>query len=154
MTATEDKQYILKLFEPPTMCMEVPGYLDVENQIRHIITGMIQKSRKDRFMIAAEMSRAMDREVTHHMLNAYTSAKEGNKFPLSFLPAFEQACGSYDLLEFIATKRGCGLLIGNETEAANMGRIKMLKDELNREEEKILKRMERNHRLLEMSRED
>ncbi|MBF0214856.1 MAG: hypothetical protein HQM00_15060 [Magnetococcales bacterium] len=155
MGRTKDQQFMLRLFDPPpTMERELPGFLDLENQIRHIANAMIANSRKDRYIIAAEMSRDMEKDVTHHMLNGWTSAKEGNRFPLSFLPAFEKACGSFDLLEFLAAKRGCALLIGDETEAANLGRIEMLRQQLEAEEAKVRQRIDRNRRIIGLARED
>ncbi|MBF0339760.1 MAG: hypothetical protein HQL95_02195 [Magnetococcales bacterium] len=154
MGKARDQQFTLSLFDPPSMERELPGFLDCEPQTRHILNTMIANSRKDRYIIAAEMSRDMQKDITHHMINGWTSAKEGNRFPLSYLPAFEKACGSYDLLEFLAAKRGCVLLIGNDAEAANLGRIDILRAELEIEETKVRQRIERNRRILGMTRDE
>ncbi|MBF0127683.1 MAG: hypothetical protein HQM02_10790 [Magnetococcales bacterium] len=71
MSPTTTRQFALQLFDPPTTDRELPGFLDLENQTRHIITRMIAESRKDRYIIAAEMARDMEKDVTHHMLNGY-----------------------------------------------------------------------------------
>lgn len=148
---TKNQQFTLSLFDPiPSMERELPGYLDLDNQVRHTINQMIANSRKDRYIIAAEMSRDMDKDVSHHMLNGWTSNKEGNRFPLSHLVAFEKATGSYDLLEMLAGRRGCALLIGQEAEAANLGRIKMMIGQLEAEEEKIKQRLDRRRRFMGM----
>ncbi|GAB0057448.1 hypothetical protein SIID45300_01776 [Candidatus Magnetaquicoccaceae bacterium FCR-1] len=146
----KEMQFILPLLDPPSMERELPGFLDLDSQIRHIIGEMIVSSRKDRYILAAEMTRDTGKDISHHMLYAWTSSKESQRFPLAYLVAFEKACGSYDLLEFLAAKRGCALLIGDQTEAANLGRIQMLKQDLDREEEKIQSRIERKRRLAEL----
>jgi hypothetical protein len=151
MPKAEPHQLTLDLFPEPNMDRELPGFLDVENQIRHLVTRMVMGARKDRYRIAAEMSRDMEKDVTHHMLNSWTSSKEGNRFPLSYLPAFERACGSYQLLEFLAEKRGCSILVGHETDAANLGRIQLARQDLEREEAAIQRRIDQHRRLLEMT---
>ncbi|MBF0096259.1 MAG: hypothetical protein HQM04_06665 [Magnetococcales bacterium] len=148
---TDPRQLPLDLFDPPpTMEREFPGFLDVENQLRNVINEMIRNSGKDRYRIAAEMSKYMDREVSHHMLNAFTAAKEGNRFPLSYLPAFSHACGGYELLQYVAGKMGCAILIGPEAEAANLGRIQLLEQELSREKAKVQHRIDQARRLREL----
>ena len=153
MSPIEARQFTLSLFMPPTPERELPGFLDLDNQIRRIVNDMIDRSRKTREMIAAEMSRDTEKPITHHMLYAYTRAKEDTKFPLAYLPAFEKACGSYDLLEFLAAKRGCALLMGTETEQANLGRIEIMEQDLAREKARVQARIDQTRRLLEMARE-
>ncbi|WP_130473021.1 hypothetical protein [Candidatus Magnetaquicoccus inordinatus] len=151
---TEQRQLPLILFDPlPSMEREFPGFLDVENQIPNVINKMIRNSGKDRYSIAAEMSKYMDREVTHHMLNAFTAAKEGNRFPLSFLPSFSHACAGYELLQYVANKMGCAILIGPEAEAANLGWIQLLEQELARERAKVQHRIDQARRLREIGAE-
>ncbi|MBF0186000.1 MAG: hypothetical protein HQM06_16645 [Magnetococcales bacterium] len=147
---TPPGQLQLNLFPPHEEPRDLPGYLDIDAQVRHLIGEMIRNARKDRYIIAAEMTRATGKDITHHMLNGYTAAKEGNRFPLEFLPAFSAACGSYDLLNFLAIKMGCQILVGDETEAANLGRIEELQEMLKKEKEKVLTRMNQKKRLLEM----
>ncbi|MBF0454981.1 MAG: hypothetical protein HQL72_09250 [Magnetococcales bacterium] len=143
---SETRQLTLDLLEPQELEPGIPGSRDCEEPVKHFVGEAIKGTLKDRHIIAAEMSRDTGRSITHHILNAYTSGKEGNKFPLSYLPAFVAATGDLGLLQYIASQCGCTLLVGRDVEAANLGRIEQLMEELEQERKKIHKRVELSKR--------
>ena len=84
---------------------------------------------------------ALRRELTRHTESRLASTE-------SRLTTIEEVL--YDLLNFIAIKMGCQILVGDETEEANLGRIEALQAELEQTKAKVLSRMRSKKKLLEM----
>src|SRR5262245_20254476 len=64
----------------------LPGSLDVDNQLRAVLTDSINRcKRKSREQIAEEMSYLLGREVTAAMLDAYTArSKREHRWPAAW----------------------------------------------------------------------
>jgi len=120
------------LFEIPTPKDPIAGSLDYGLEIRHLISDTLKTCKKDRFVVAAEMSRLTGREISKGQLDSWSAeSREGWRFPLEFAPAFEVATETYVLSEFLARKRGCKLFAGEDLYAAELGKLETLKNEIN-----------------------
>lgn len=128
-----------KLFEAPERPpVNVVGSLDYSAEVRECLASMLRADRRDRFTVAAELSRLTGKEITAHMLNAWTAdSKEGHRFPLEFLPALCVVLRNTELLDVIAKKCGCLALKGDEVVEANLGRVQKKIDQLNAEKKRL-----------------
>jgi hypothetical protein len=119
----------LDLFEVPTPRIPVPGALDVGLTLRHLISDLLKNSPKSRFEIAARMSELLGHEVTKHQLDSWTAeSREGWRFPLEFLPAFEVAIETHQVTTWLADLRGCKVLVGKDALDAEIGKLERIRD--------------------------
>lgn len=120
----------LDLFEVPVARTPLPGALDVGLAVRHLISDLIKASPLDRYDIAARMSKLLGHEITKHQLDAWTAeSREGWRFPLEYLPAFEVAVETHQVTTWLADLRGCKVLVGKEALDAEIGKLERLKEE-------------------------
>ncbi len=145
------QQLSLDFFEVNEVQDFYPGAQDYDLQIKHLMNKAIQGSGKSRQIVAAEMSERLGFEVSHHMLYAYTSNKDNKNMPLRYLNAFLSVTDSLELMSFLVGKAGCTLLASEDVEVANLGRIEEAQQELARQREKVVKRLELNRRLSAMT---
>ena len=76
------------------------------------------------------MSELVGEPISVHQLNAWTAeSRDGWRFPLEYLPAFEEAVESHDLIAWVADLRGCKVLVGKEAMDAEIGKMERLKEE-------------------------
>jgi len=112
------------LFEIPQAPLPSGGSLNFDAQLRHALSDALKACKKDRYQVGADMSRLLGREVSKHMLDAYTAeSREAYNFPLNYVAAFEVATESFALTQLLAEKRGCKLLVGEEALLAELGKI-------------------------------
>lgn len=120
----------LDLFEVPVARTPLPGALDVGLALRHLISDLIKASPLDRYDIAARMSKLLGQEITKHQLDSWTAeSREGWRFPLEYLPAFEVAVETHQITTWLADLRGCKVLVGKEALDAEIGKLERLKEE-------------------------
>jgi len=120
------------LFEIPEPQTPTAGGLDCGVELRHCISEIIKSSGRDRFAIAAEMSRLTGRDITKTMIDAWSAeSRESWRFPFEFAPAFEAATNSYGLLQYFASKRGVKIYAGEDIFSAELGKQEALKAEIN-----------------------
>lgn len=124
----------LDLFEVPAPTAPLPGALNFNAVLRHLLSDILKSSPRSRFEIAARMVELTgDEHITHHSLNAWTAeSREGWRFPLEFLPAFEVACESTALSGWIAGIRGGKMLMGKDALDAEIGKLERLKEDAGR----------------------
>lgn len=109
-------------FDIPDAPSRAPASLNIAAELRAGIAQAIKECPKSRPQIAAEMTELLwgdaageEGEVTVHMLNAWTAPSRTEwRFPLEYLPAFVVATGGIAVLDRIATKCGCKILVGEE----------------------------------------
>lgn len=120
----------LDLFEVPVARTPLPGALAIGPALRHLLADLLKASPRQRFEIAAHMSELLGHEVTKHQLDSWTAdSREGWRFPLEYLPAFEVACETHSLTAWLADLRGCKVLVGKEALDAEIGKLERLKEE-------------------------
>lgn len=130
MRARRDRATI-DLFDIPAPPTPVGGSLNFDAQVCASLTDALKACSKDRYQVAADMSRLLCRDVSKFMLDAYTAeSRDAYNFPLNYVPAFEVATDSYALTQLLSRLRGCRVLIGEDALLAEYGRIQQQKAEL------------------------
>lgn len=123
----------LDLFEVPVPRNPTPGALAVGNALRHLLSDLLKDCPKSRFEIAAQMSELLGHEITKHQLDSWTAdSREGWRFPLEYLPAFEVAVSTHSITAWLADLRGCKVLVGKEALDAEIGKLERLKEDAGR----------------------
>lgn len=101
----------------------------------------IKTCLKDRYQIAADMSRLIGREISVNTLDKYTSEASEDHIPnLETAIAFDAATEQMALANFFAGKLGGRVLPGKESLLVELGRLGHMKAEIAKQE-KILKRV-------------
>lgn len=120
----------LDLFEVPVARTPLPGALDVGLQVRHLISDLLKACPRNRFEIAAHMSELTGHEITKHQLDSWTAeSREGWRFPLEYLPAFEVAVETTAVTAWIADIRGGRVQMGKEALYTEIGKLERLKED-------------------------
>lgn len=119
------------LFDTPSIPQPaplVPGGMNYAREIAHVMSQAIKVCDKDRYQIAADMSRLLGHEVTVDTLNTYTAESKEDRIPsLDRALAFDAVTGGFALLQFYAAKLGCQVLVGEEVLVAELGRVQQMK---------------------------
>ncbi len=133
--------YSLDLFEDmPPAPVSTPGGLSCRAEIASVMSDALKNH--DRFDVAANMSKLLGREISKHMLDAYTAeSREDHIPPLDTAIAFDRAVGSSALTELCARKVGAKLVFGKEAMDSKLGQLERMRDEAARQIKKIKKAM-------------
>lgn len=120
----DDRQLTLDGLAGSRTPTPAPGSLDFDRELRLALNRALKETPKDRFDVAAEMSRLTGEEISKTTIDSWTGASRTSwNMPAKHLPAFIQATGAHWLLDQIATKVGCKVLAGDEIVAAKMAQI-------------------------------
>lgn len=126
------------LFDIPRAPAPVGGSLNYASELRCVLSEALKRTPKSRFEIAARVSELTGHEVSKATLDAWTAeSKAPWRFPFEYAAAFEAACESTCLQELLARKRGCRVLVGEESLLAELGRISQTREELARQEKAL-----------------
>ena len=88
----------------------------------------------DRYEIAAKMSKLLDREISKHMLDAYTAeSREDHIPPFDTAIAFDLPIESRVLAELFASKIGAKMAVGKEALDAKLGKLERMRDEMTKQ---------------------
>ncbi|MBN4063443.1 hypothetical protein JYT79_01540 [Cardiobacterium sp. AH-315-I02] len=121
----------LDMFDIPHADAPNAGNLDMDIPLRDALSDALKHCDHDRWQVAAEMSRLTGREISKHMLDAYTAeSRADHNFPFRYAAAFEVATGSFCLTHLLAKVRGCEVLVGDEALFAELGRVEQMEAEL------------------------
>lgn len=130
------------LFDVPEAAPPDPGSQSHRQAVSHLVSDVLKGTHKDRYTIAADMSRLSGREVSKYMLDAYCSeAREEFNLPFYLVPALEVACDSHALTAWLARVRGGRLHVGREALDAEIGRLERLRDEAAHKIKELKKKM-------------
>ena len=140
--ALDDSQLKLKLEIFETLerarTMAVEGSLNIQTQIKGLISQGLKRTPLSRYQIAAQISELTGQEVTKWQLDSWTAeSKEGHRPPMEILPAFCRATGAYDLLRFLCEKAGCYMIEGEDILLTELGRLQKMRNELRAKEREI-----------------
>jgi len=139
-------RYTLDLFAVPEPPRRAEGALNCSLELRHLLSRALKEARGSRYEVAARMSELLGVEVTKYQLDAWTAeSREGWRFPLEYLVAFEVACETHVVSEWVAERRGCRLLKGRESLLADLGRIEQMVAELREERRRIKEQLRPGH---------
>ena len=101
------------------------GRLDVGERLRAALREALRRCPLSRWEVAGRMSLLVGREVSKHMLDAYTAeTKEAHRFPAEWLPAFCEVTGSTEPLRLLAEAAGMFALPGPEALRAEVQRLR------------------------------
>lgn len=118
------------LFAVPRPAQPLPGTHDYRAVVSGLVGDLLKATTSDRFGVSATMSRLVGKEISKHMLDAYSSeAREEFNLPLYLVPALEAASGSHGLTSWLADVRGGRLLIGRDALNAELGRLEKLRED-------------------------
>lgn len=121
------------LFAVPMPASTLPGALDYGLAVRQLLVDAIKASPLNAREIAARMTELTGHTITEHQLHAWTApSREGWRFPLEYLPAFEAAAETHAITAWLAATRGGRLLVGREALNAELGRLERLRDDAGR----------------------
>lgn len=121
------------LFEVPVELSPTPGALDCGETIRRVLADLIKKAAHSRAEIAEQMSLLTGKKITDHSLDSWTAdSREGWRFPLEYLPAFEVATETRELTAWMADLRGCRVLVGKDVLDAEIGKLERMKEDAGR----------------------
>lgn len=122
-------QFTQDLFEIPQAASGA-GSLACRIQISALMSEALKGY--DRYIVAAEMSKLLGREISKHMLDAYTAeSREEHIPPLDTAMAFDMATNGFSLINLYAKKIGAKIVVGREAIDAEIGKLERLKQEAN-----------------------
>lgn len=122
-------QFTQDLFEIPQAASGA-GSLACRIQIAALMSEALKGY--DRYIVAAEMSKLLGREISKHMLDAYTAeSREEHIPPLDTAMAFDMATNGFSLINLYAKKIGAKIVVGREAIDAEIGKLERLKQEAN-----------------------
>jgi hypothetical protein len=131
------------LFGPedmPPPPVSAPGGLSCRAEIAHAMSDALKGH--DRYEIAAKMSKLLGREISKHILDAYTAeSREDHIPPLDTAIAFDLATESRVLAELFAHKIGAKLAVGKEAMDAKLGQLERMREEIARQIKIVKKNM-------------
>lgn len=120
----------LDLFEVPMPTAPMPGALSFNQTLRRLLSDLLKSCPNSREIVAARMSELIGETITKHQLDAWTAeSREGWRFPLEYLPAFEVAVETHQVTTWLADLRGCKVLVGKEALDAEIGKLERLKED-------------------------
>lgn len=135
------------LFDVPRPAAPLPASMDYRPVVTGIVGQMLDAAHrlgKDRYAVAAEVSRLADKEVSKYMLDAYSApSREEFNAPAWLMPLLEVACETYAYTAWLAGVRGAQLAIGRDALAAELGRVRQERDELAEREHQLRDRLRR-----------
>jgi hypothetical protein len=115
-----------------------PGAWRFRGEISIVMSDAIKACSKDRYQIAADMSRLLGREVSVNTLDKYTSEASEDHIPnLETAIAFDAATEQMALANLFASKLGCRVLPGKESLQAELGRLVQMRDDISKQEKAI-----------------
>jgi len=117
---------------------KTPGAWRFRGEIAHVMGEAIRLCCKDRYQIAADMSRLLGREVSVNTLDKYTSEASEDHIPnLETAIAFDAATEQTALASLHASKLGCRVLPGKDSLLAELGRLEQMKGDIAKQEKAI-----------------
>lgn len=120
----------LDLFEVPVPTTPMPGALNFNLVLRRLLSDLLKACPLSRELVAARMSELTGDQITKHQLDSWTAeSREGWRFPLEYLPAFEVAVETTGLIAWVANVRGGKILMGKEALDAEIGKLERLKED-------------------------
>lgn len=121
------------LFAVPVEPAQLPGALDYGLAVRRLVAEAIKDCALNAHAIASRMTELTGASISEHQLHAWTApSREGWRFPLEYLPAFEAACETHAITAWLAGVRGGELQVGREVFNAELGRQERIRDEAGR----------------------
>lgn len=125
----------------------MPGSANFDLELRALLAKALKQSTKSRAQIAADMTDLIYGDtdagsITAAQLNSWTATShEAWRFPAAFLPAFLMATGATFVLERLADKCGCQILVGEEAVLAEAAALRAVAQDAQRRLDKLTKKI-------------
>lgn len=130
------------MFMVPQQPVLAPATMGYGAEVAGLVGNMFADAGLDRYKIANQMTVLTGREVSKHMLDAWTSeSRDAYNIPFYLAPAAEAACNSHALSTWLAERRGARLAIGRDALNAEYGKLKALSDDVKKRMSQIQKMM-------------
>lgn len=136
----------LDLFEVPQPAQPLPSSMDYRREVAQLIACTLKRAEGDRYEIAAQMSRLSGHEVSKYMLDAWAAeGRDAYNMPFYQAAVLETACGTHELTNWLADKRGGRLLVGRDALNAELGKLERLRDDAGRKIRELKRVLGDNH---------
>lgn len=143
-----DRQTGDLFFDVPRPAAPVPGSMDFRPVVTALVGQMLADAAcggKDRWAVAADVSRLAGKEVSKYMLDAYSApCRDDYNIPAWLIPLLETACDSHAFSAWLAEVRGARLSIGRDAVAAELGRVSRERDDLAQREKALREQLRRS----------
>lgn len=103
------------------------GALDIDLGLRQCFSRVMHNMHalgKDRYQIAAEMSRLMKSNVTKEMLDKYAASDQGNAMKVNMLAAFCFVCNTFEPMQYLLKALGSDVLRPEDCSVLEWARLK------------------------------
>ena len=108
----------------PTAVPAVPGAMVFRTPVAELVAGLLANAKRDRYDVAAKISRLCDHETSKALLDSYTApSREECNLPLWKVPAIEVATNSRGITEWLVAVHGGRVLWGAQVLQADLGEI-------------------------------
>jgi len=108
----------------PSAVPAVPGAMDFRKPVAELVAGLLANAKRDRYDVAARISRLCDHETSKALLDSYTApSREECNLPPWKVPAAAVACHSRGITEWRVGVHGGGVLWGAQVLQADLGEI-------------------------------
>lgn len=99
------------------------GALDIDLGHRQCLSRAMSASGKDRYQIAAEMSRLMATTVSKEMLDKYAASDPHNGMRAVMLTAFCFVCGTYEPFHYLLDPLGAEVVTAGDMKFLKLARL-------------------------------
>ena len=104
-------------------CGMEEGALDIDLGHRQCLSRAMQNSGKDRYQIAAEMSRLMKTTVSKEMLDKYAASDTANGMRSTALTAFCFVCNTFEPIRYLLEPLGSDVLNPQDRDLIELARL-------------------------------
>lgn len=131
--------------EIPQAVPAVAGAMDFRKTVAELVAGLLAGAKRDRYDVAAKVSRLCDHETSKALLDSYTApSREECNLPLWKVPSMEVACNSRGITEWLVGVHGGRVLWGPRVLEADLGEIESRIQHL-QEQRRLVKDVLRRH---------
>ena len=132
----------LDMFEVPQPQRLLPGGADYAFEVSHLVSQELKACPQDRWEIAAQMSRLSGVDVSKNIIDAWASpGREDHNIPLHRAALLEEVLGSHAFTDWLAHKRGGRVAYGRDTLNTKLGKMLVLKQQLDQQIRELKKAM-------------
>ncbi len=111
-------------FDPPAPARAESSLAGLDREVSATVALILKEDERDRYEIAAAMSRVLGDEITKQMLDGYASeARDTFNIPFVRMLALVSVTDRHDLLDRHVRRIGAALLVGDEIRTAEIGHI-------------------------------
>ncbi|WP_165184778.1 hypothetical protein [Caulobacter soli] len=127
-------------FDVPTPAASDGALAGIEKKVASAVAQILKDEPRDRFSVAAGMSRLIDDEVSKWMLDKYASEASGeHNISAGRFFALIAETQRHDVLARLCALIGCQIVIGEEIYTVELGNIKAQQERLAARERELRK---------------